>query len=682
MSKTVATSPEESADPRGELGAGRAALIVFIMVWTAWSGLLGWLRVTHPGLDHGDITTDANILNAGENFDREGFWRSWGVPVLDTLRGGTGTRDHYVTYPPGCYWLHQGLKVIGAKELWHFRGISVFWSSLAALLFFALCRRACGAMLPAAVAAIAYMLSRPFAEYADNLHYLSFSQVTLFATLLAWIGIEQAQTARARMRWLLIGAAVFAADSLVTFEHTLFIGLFGLLRIVFSRRWGLLVPLMALGLVPFIVLALRFAINAAALGSMMDVWLVMKAKLGQRTGATGAAEWPDLARAILDRLGWPGARSPAGSAIAAVRIGILSPAFLVPCAVLSMIALATWHIVGMGPARRAVGFAAAMLLGGATWYAAMREHALVHHYTVLLLLPGIAAAIGALVTFGWWQRRLQPPGAPVRTAGLVAGCVLLIAHLSQIRHAPVLNLRWNLDSTVHERNAEIGRFESRLAAARAAFAEVQRLHMYTHDAQLGRKLEVRFENDVGQVHTPLQAGEAQMVMWRDASDATLAMESAGPPRFVAEPVGHLAFFFPGRATTGASSVALVDGSRLSRLWIEPTLDGDGFVAGAVIEPAPGLDAAALALQVRTVDSNGAARRKFTVRPRERVSGSDRVVVWANIARDAELDELNCEVWFTRDGRGRLAILEDGLKLPEGGQFRRSSDPVKLIADVP
>lgn len=672
----------QTAIPEVGLRGGRTACVAFFVIWIAWSGLLGWVRANNPGLDHGDITTDSNILNAGENFDREGFWASWGVPALDTFRGADKTPDHYVTYPPGCYWLHQGLKLLGASELWQFRLIAVFWSSLAALLFFVLCARVCGAALPAAIAAIAYMLSRPFAEYADNLHYLSFSQVTLFATLIAWIGIEQARTAGVRMRWLLIGAAMFALDSFITFEHTLFVGAFGLLRVLAARRWGLLLPLTLLGLVPFGVLVFRFAINAAAMGSIADVWQVMRSKFDQRTGATRAAAWTDLVRAVLDRLGWPAARSPAGSPVAAVRVGSLAPAFLAPVAMLSIIGLATWHLEGMAPARRAAGLAAALLIGGATWLIAMREHALVHHYTVLLLLPGIAAAIGALVTFGWWQRRLQPKGAPVRLAGLVAGCVLLVAHISQIRHAPIVNIRWNLDSRVHEQNRAVELFESRFAAARPAFADTRRLYMFTHDAQLGRKLAVPFDNDVGRTHSPLAPGEAQMIMWRESARAMIEMETAGPPRFLAAPAEHLAFFFAGRQQLGAARIVLADGSRISRLWVEPTLDGSAVIVGAVIDAETGVGLNGLAMQVRVVDDAGAAIRKLTTFAHECIAVTDQAIVWAQVPRETLVRGTRCEVWFTREGKGRLALDPADLKLPEGDQVRWSADGVKLTVDAP
>lgn len=661
-------TPDAGRSQTASVRRGRGVLFVFLALWVAWSGALGWLRVSHPELDHGDITTDSNILNAGENFDREGFWSSWGVPALDTFRADGKTPDYYLTYPPGCYWLHQALKLVGVQELWHFRLVSVFWSSLAVLLFFVVCTRVSGAVLPAAIAATAYMLSRPFAEYSDNLHYLSFSQVTLFATVLGWVGIEQAGTAASRMRWLLFTAAMFTLDSLVTFEHTLFVAAFGFVRIALSRRWGLLLPLMLLGLVPVAVLSARFAINAAAMGGVSDVWAVMQAKLRQRTGASGGAGWAQVGHELLDRLGWRAARSGADSENAKARIGVLSPAFLFPASVLAVIALSTWHLEGMKPARKAAGLALALLVAGAMWPIAMREHAFVHAYTVLLFLPGIAATIGALVTFGWWQRRWQPRGAPVRVAGAVAGCVLLIAHVSQMRHAHVLNLGWKLDAAVHERNLTIEKFESRFIAARPAFADVQRMYMYSHDAQLGRKLHVAFDNDTGRMHIPLAKGEAQMLDWRGVPRAMLdGQAGAGPPRFLAEPASHLAFFFPGRQEIEAGTVALGDGSRVSRLWMESTLDSAGVIVGAAVEAPAGKGTAGLVLHARVRDAAGTLIWKRTALAEQCAAVTDSAVIWINLIEPPSAEGREIEVWFTRagGGRSRLRIDEGTLKLPDG-----------------
>jgi len=657
---------------------GRGALLAFLVLWAVWSAAVGWIRTSSPGLDHGDITTDSNILNAGENFDRDGFWASWGVPTLDTVRAEGRQPDHYVTYPPGCYWLHQSLKLLGAKELWHFRLISVFWSSLAVLLFFVLCTRVSGAVLPAALAATAYMLSRPFTEYADNLHYLSFSQVTLFGTLLGWVGVEQAQTARARTRWLLLAAGVFAIDSLVTFEHTLFIAAFAMVRIVIARRWGLLLPLALLGLVPVGMLCARLAINAAAIGGVNDVWMIMQAKLRQRTGAAGGAGWLQLGQELLDRLGWRPARSGPDSENAKARVGVLAPAFLAPMFVLMVISLATWHLEGMKSARKAAGLAFALLAGGATWPIVMREHAVVHTFTVLLLLPGIAAAIGALITFGWWQWRLQPRGAPVRLAGFVAGSVLLIAHVSQMRHSHLLNVRANLDAQVFQRNQSIQIFESRFAAARPAFADLDRLYMFSHDAQLGRKLAVPFDNDTEILHAPLGAGEAQMLDWRVARRAMIEGEAGlGPPRFLAEPAGHLAFFFPSREGLGSADMKLSDGSRISRLWVETTLDGVGVVVGAAVHARPGDGAAGLTLKVRGRDAAGKVSWRRSVRAGKCAAVTDDAVLWVSVIENTDATLRSIDVWFTREDGRRLTFDPEFSGAPEGSRMSSDRRTVEL-----
>lgn len=677
---------DNASAPRTSAAASWPFVLIFIAAWIGWLGVLGWVRHAHPGLDHGDLTTDANILNAGENFDREGFWKTGGVPAVDTFRAEGKRPDFYITYPPGCYWIHQLYKAAGVRELASLRIAAIAASGLGALLFFVLCMRISGSACAAMVAGLAYMLTRPFAEYADNLHYIAFSQLTLMATLLGWVLLEEATTSAARLRWAVLTGAVFAMDAFVTFEHTLFVGAFAAVRIVLLRRWALAVWLAALCAAPVAVLAARFLVNSIALGSFGEVWSHMAGKFRQRTGLGGAGVgFDEVGRAVLTRLGWPPLRGPGGGPDAEFRIGVLAPAVLLPMVVLAVITLATWHLEHLRAVRRMAGGALALLIGGATWYIVMREHAVGHRFTVLLLLPGIAAAIGTLVAAGWSQWRAQPRGAPVRLAGLVAGCILLVAHIAQLRHAHVLNIPWKLDGAVHAVNLLRVEFDERFAAARPHMKGIERLYMYTHDAQAARKLGVRFDNAIRVVHAPLAENEAQAVIWlseRHRSVAGEAHKLLGPARFMAPPADYLAIHFAGRTELGAMRLAGSQGLELRRAWVEPTLDGSGVVLGAeAASSEKGFKASALMLHARILGPDGSPRERTSVGFEQRVAAEGAGHAWVFFDGRALEGAGSLELWLVdRAAKRRIRFEGSGATLPEG--VRLSDDGKSLILTPP
>lgn len=514
---------------------------VFLLFWLIWLVGLGFLRGHHPGLDHGDPTTDANILNGGDNFARDGVRSSFGVPAIDTYRADGHTPDRYVTYPPGGYWFHHVVRSLGVGSMGGFRVVSITVSGLAVLLMFATLSQVCRDAAPAAIACALYMLSKPFVEYADALHYLSLSQFTLMLALYAWVRSDDAADEGLRsaaIAWFALSIAATIADSFLTFEHAIFIAAFAAMRAVSMRRWRRLVGAAMLLAVPALVLAIRLLLNRAVLGSFGAVIAVMRGKFDQRVGsAAGGTGVAALIDAWLPRLGWTagGSSLPGDHPDAEFGLPVLGLWCLLPLALLTMLAIAHWHYRGFSPVRRLLGLGAMLLLGGLTWFAFMTEHALSHRFTVLLLLPGLAAIVGGLIAAGLAQPELHHaavrgrPRAIVRLVGPLLGVAAFAAWCAPLRSSFAVNTIMRADNTVREAVHRRSHALEAFAAASQHLSNIQHLLMLSYDAPAARALSRPFDNSlarrVAELPTSLSAEQAVLApLWTpDARAASIKL---------------------------------------------------------------------------------------------------------------------------------------------------------------
>jgi hypothetical protein len=590
-------------------------LAVFLVFWATWLSGLGYLRHHHSGFDHGDPTTDSNILNGGENFDREGLFASYGIPAVDTYRADGKKPDYYVTYPPGGYWFHQLLKACGIHTLEGFRLGLLVVSGLAVLVLLALLYRLSGDILPAAISCTLYLTAKPFIEYGDNLHYISLSQLTLFATLYAWTRFEDAQSPRASLGWLAAAAAIFFADSWLTFEHALFVLAFAAIRALWFRQPTRLIPVALLGAIPALVLGIRILLDRAVLGSFSAVFAVLRAKAEQRVGSASVGTgFHALLEAWLPRLSWPASIVPADSPDAEFSLPLLSWWFAAPAAALLVFAIATWHLPGSRPFRRALGAGLLLLVAGLTWFAAMTEHALVHRFTAMLILPGIAATAGALIAVGFAQRSLHPPGAPARCVGRVLAVFALVAWIVALRTSFAVNLAAR-DVGVKPPSAAVAAAIDRREQALAAFAavgrslaETNRLVMYTYDAPAARAIRRPFDNAPNTIPAELQSGAAFLIplWWPDARHAAAkAAASLGLPDQLAPTIDPYLLFRPGRDDTDRVIIATNGELKLTRLAWRPTVDGSGWCFTALATgPLDQLRAAGFVLELHARAADG------------------------------------------------------------------------------
>lgn len=654
--------PSASAGRSGDatIGRERGAVALFAALWIAWVGALGWLRATHPGIDHGDPTTDSNILNAGENWDRNraaggsGPWASWGIPAVDTFRGGGKTPDWYTTYPPGAYWFHQAVKSVARavglpRDAGVFRAVSVAVSGLAVLVLFALVRRVGGpgSAVVALAACAVYMLARPVVEYADNLHYISLGRLTLLATVYAWVRYEGAETARWGAAWLAACAGAFLLDSWLTFEHAMFVVLFAAVRCVWARRPGRLVAVGLLGCVPVLVLGVRLLMNRAVLGSFRAAVDVLRAKAEQRvgSGATGTG-WSALAQAWGDRLSWPGAAGPVDGAAAEFTMPLVSWWVGAPLAALAVLLIATWHVEAMKPARRTLGLGLLLLAGGLTWFAVMTEHAIVHRFDAMLIAPGVGVTVGALAAAGLMQRRFQPPGAPVRLIGLLLGVGVVGVWIGSLKSSYALNTVVRAEASVREAVARRAEALSAFAAAGRALADggVKRLWMLERDAPAGRALGVPFDNAAGEqvLAAPLAVDAALLVpLWNPSGrrQAAALTETHGLPDVISSlSAGAYVVFRAGRGDADRVAHAARSGLRIDRMAWRATLDGAGWVLAARVSgPLDELRAAGVELRIvgadgDTGDARGAPLAALGVPGADGVRAENAAVVWAVLDR--------------------------------------------------
>lgn len=576
---------------------------VFLAFWLLVMVGLGVLRWHHPGLDHGDPTTDANILNGGDNFARDGVWRSYGVPAIDTFRAPGHMPDYYVTYPPGAYWFHHILRSVGvgsggSSSPAAFRIASLAVSGISVLLLFALLTRLTRDAAPAAVACVLYMLSKPFLEYADALHYLSLSQAALMLALYAWVRCDDAAEEGLRssaLAWFLVTLAAFFADSWLTFEHALFVPAFAAVRTNWLRRWPRLLGVAVLVAVPAIVLAIRLVMNRAVLGSFEAVFAIMRGKFDQRIGSSaGGTGLETLWHAWLPRLGWsagsPGL--PGDHPDAEFGLPLLGLGTLITLGLLAMLLVASWHLRGAAPMRRMLGAGAALAIGGLTWFMAMTEHAISHRFTVMLILPAAAALAGTLVAAGLAQPDLHAAGGSgrrprviVRLIGPLLAVAAIVCWCLPLRSSFAVNTLLHADGSV--RDALQRRAEARAAftAASGQLRDVSHLLMLRYDAPAARALGRPFDNSIArsamEPPTTLHTGQALLApLWSpDAGAACVRLVDAlGLPTMLSPVLGpYLLFHGASPASAPAGPIATARELQLRRAEWKRTTDQQGWV---------------------------------------------------------------------------------------------------------
>ena len=597
----------------------RTALVGFLVYWLVWMSVLAYIWTSHPELHHGDSFSDANVLNAGRNFDAYGLGLNYGLSTHWATHSPERPAAPYTHYPPGPEWILQGLKACGLHTLSQFRAAALVASGLALLLLLFVFARLTGSYVIAALAAFFYSFSAPFAQYADSLHQFAYAQLTLALFLILWLAYERARAPLARKVWLFLAALVFCVDLWLTFEHIAFVPVFVLGRVLFVGRRRDWRGLVTVALVPVVMVGLRLAHNSVALGGVQTALQDIVGAARFRAALdhqTLTAE--DMLKTWQARLGAVGL--PVSNYNMEFMYPVQKRGLQLPIALLAAMLLCTWHRPAQGGMRRALGQAILLLLAGGVWLVAMRNHALVHRHVILQLLPGLALLLASLVGCGllqWWD---SPGRAPRRWVGPILAAVVVLGFASQIRESQALNFLADLEPNVRVlvKQRQTGAAVMARAAA-GALRDVRRMYFIPGEYPvLANQVGCPYALVNGALPLPLGENEAIWIeLWSDTEKqlAAEAFAHFGFPDRLSPPC-EVSIVFRAAGNPGtAVDVRYEDGCTISRLRCVPTLDGDSWLVQMLVAcPADQtLDLDTVMPSVTPLAADGSAGADYTTR---------------------------------------------------------------------
>jgi hypothetical protein len=409
----------------------RLASRSYLIILGVLSLLLAWSRFSFPDLDHGDEFSDANVLNAGENFVRLGFIECRFLPMFEPQ--SATPHDLYTHYPPLPDIVNGLLRaVFRTDSLRFFRAVSILVSLLGLVFWTLFVRRITSSDLVAFLAALFYLSNPLFLFGFDSLHESSYSEC--LRSLVFYLTAVFLGTPPGRHR-VLIGCALVAAvgvASLITFEYvvylSLFVALFGL---------GVVAPADRISFKALLLIWLA-PVAGFFLHVLQNVWYF---------GSVSAA-LEDLKNITVERMLFskdaPGATITLGIWWREVLLRNIKLAFLFDVVVLAAILVVAYLLFRAlkDRTRREVaslskGFLVCFTCG-ITWYVLFPSHSWAHTYLFFLarhLLP--AAALGfaliASVLLSFVRERLHSNGAlQVLVWGMVAFVVWSGVSASQL----------------------------------------------------------------------------------------------------------------------------------------------------------------------------------------------------------------------------------------------------------
>lgn len=562
-----------------------AALLLFVVYAVAWTSFLGYLWASHPGLHHGDSFSDANVLSGGRNFDRFGIGLNYGLPTHRATPAPGRPAAPYTHYPPGPEWIHQALKAGGLHQLWQFRLVAVAAAGLALALLFVVVTQLTRRHVVALLAAFFYSWSAPFAQYADSLHQHAYMQLTLFAFFAAWLAYERAQTRRARRLWLALAGLAAFVDLWLTFEHVLFVPIFALARTLLVGRRRDLRGLVLVGCMPILVLALRIGHNSLALGGVQAACRDMFAAARYRAAPT---EEPLAASALLEcwrtRLGGSALRRDHHDVEFAYPL--LRSYVWLPAALLGMALVCTGHWKRQASARRGVGSAVVLLVAGAAWSVAMRNHVVPHRHTIMLLLPGLALLLASLTAAGLRLWCSAPRRALRRLVGPALAGIVLVGFGLHLRRSVALNFVYPFDNKVHHMVAErCQRLEGLSRAADGCLRDARRIYfLYGMYPELAYQIGRPYEFYSAELPAQLDADEVVWIEYWSDTERQLAWQAFRRCGFpdMPSPPNEYSLAFWGRPRDELTTDIPYEGAcRLARLRWSSTLDGESWLLQAL-----------------------------------------------------------------------------------------------------
>ncbi len=470
-----AASPPPGDPARAFRRFERFTLVAFAVFWLAWMVLLFYIRIQHPGLDHGDPLPDANVLNAGKNFDAHGLGLNYGVPQWETYTDSRRPPRLYTHYPPLAYWTHQGLKALGLHELAHFRAFSLAISAAAVWLVLIFIAMVTHSRLLGVLGAFFYAWSIPFAEYADSMNMHGYMQFTLFGCLIAWVAYERAERRGRRALWLALALLLFITDCWLTFEHILLIGGFTFGRAVWIRSRPNWKGWLLIFLVPILVMGVRVVHNGMALGgvraSIDDLTAAAKFRAGGTSEKITLAALCDI---WVARLG--GDELPPEHHDVEMEYPALNPRLVRIAVLLSLVLICTWHYRQVRGPRLGIWNGLWLLACAIPWFVIMREGTFGHRHNILVLTPALALLLGSLASTGLLHAFVpRPRFAPIRWVAPLLALALMGTFAWRMKDSHVLNQVWDINPRLRESILFLRSSHQRIAAAGRRLNDVRRI---------------------------------------------------------------------------------------------------------------------------------------------------------------------------------------------------------------
>lgn len=388
----------------------RLASRSYLIILGVLALLLAWSRLSFPDLDHGDEYSDANVLNAGENFARLGFVACRFLPMFEPQ--AAAPHDLYTHYPPLPDIVNGLLRVVFRTDsLRFFRVVSILVSLLGLLFWTLFIRRITSSDRVVFLAGLFYLSNPLFLFGFDSLHESSYSECLrslVFYLTAVIVGIPRGR------RRVLLGAALVAAvgvTSLVTFEYvvylSLFVALVGLSCVESSRRLSIR-ALLLVWLAPVVGFALHVLQNVWYLGSVAAAATDLKTIAAERMLSSKDAPGGTLTLGIW----WNEILSRN------VRLAFLfDPVVL---AVVLIASLLAYRALSATSRREAAALAKLFLICfvcGISWYLIFPSHAWAHTYLLFLarhLVPAasLGFALVASILLSFVRERLHSAWAP------------------------------------------------------------------------------------------------------------------------------------------------------------------------------------------------------------------------------------------------------------------------------
>lgn len=191
-------------------------------------------RAAFPDLDHGDEFTDANVLNAGENFVRLGFSKLYFLPLFEPYSKPYLEKpvNLYTRYPPLSEIVNGFIRgVFRTDSLYTFRIFSLFLSWFTILFWYLLLKKITDSNMISFLFTLFFLTNPMFIFGMDSLHesaYSEFFRVFILFVFTLYIYPTRQKKILLAGSWMLILALSF-----VTVEYHVYLVLFFLLFRVF-----------------------------------------------------------------------------------------------------------------------------------------------------------------------------------------------------------------------------------------------------------------------------------------------------------------------------------------------------------------------------------------------------------------------------------------------------------------